>query len=545
MFASFKKLFRKDDLGVATSIPETIDDAQPAIGAPVMPRPVSIPFPSQIPAAVPTTNFSASSANVIALPVKVVIACLPNSLASAVQSQGNGVIQISAERLAEELPKGAIRLPFGELRMAAPAGTFVDNTRHDLTLIELPLNQILPRLHPSFLSRRTNQKKVVVPPEVGNVFGPRGEGISLSSNTSARPPKPSVAAAAPVANTVPAPAPIQNHAPIRMEPAAPIRMEPSAPIRMPAFEKPAPASAPIPAPSLRVFNSENNATKTGEPLKIALSALSENWPAKIKAEIANSGLATTTVAFPLEKIEPALRSGKIAFAWRELCGWIEPKVENATEASEEMVELPLNVVAPLFMAKHRPTKVQKRIEISAVPDLFVGRNLTPPSPPPAAPPASLEIIPQPVKTEAPAAPQAAPVVVALPKTVHPLGELFGQPTKQNWTPNEIVKNLTAIAGVTGAFIAMIDGLLVAAQLPTELKAETVAAFLPQIFGRMNQYTRELQLGAMSRLAFEVEDTVWQVVKIGSIYLVVLAKSGQELSRENLNRVATEISKQVQ
>ena len=107
-----------------------------------------------------------------------------------------------------------------------------------------------------------------------------------------------------------------------------------------------------------------------------------------------------------------------------------------------------------------------------------------------------------------------------------------------------MKNLVSHPEIAGAFIAMQDGLLVAAELPEHLKPDTFAAFLPQIFGRMNQYTKELQLGAVSSLTFVVENVTWQIVKSGTVYLVALGKPGESLPGSKLNTLAAQLSRQI-
>jgi predicted regulator of Ras-like GTPase activity (Roadblock/LC7/MglB family) len=99
--------------------------------------------------------------------------------------------------------------------------------------------------------------------------------------------------------------------------------------------------------------------------------------------------------------------------------------------------------------------------------------------------------------------------------------------------------------VSGAFIAMQDGLLVAAELPLELKGDTVAAFLPQIFGRMNQYAKELHLGALSSFSFVAEQVPWQIIKTGTVYFVAIGKPGENLPSEKLSTIAAELGKQIQ
>lgn len=145
--------------------------------------------------------------------------------------------------------------------------------------------------------------------------------------------------------------------------------------------------------------------------------------------------------------------------------------------------------------------------------------------------------------EAKPEPAAAPKPVAAKPTT--IGEIFNQPARNDWPPAEVLKLLVALPEIEGAFLAMQDGLLVSAELPSQFKAETVAAFLPQIFGRMNQYTKELQLGGLSSLTFVVNNVAWQIFKSGGIYLVALSKPGKNLPGEKLNIIAAELGKQMQ
>ena len=108
---------------------------------------------------------------------------------------------------------------------------------------------------------------------------------------------------------------------------------------------------------------------------------------------------------------------------------------------------------------------------------------------------------------------------------------------------EIVVNAAKLPGVLGALLAMSDGLLVTSQVPPSLKADTIAAFLPQMFGRMNQYTRELGLGALQRMALSVDGSDWQIFKAPNIYFAVLGKPGEALPLNLLAQVAAELSSQ--
>ncbi len=532
MFGSLKKLFRKDmDAGLATSIPETFHSTASPSWASRPDAPATMTFSPEILAPTPSLTGVASSVEIVALPVRSILASLPSTLTSLVQSQGNGFVNLSAKRILQELPKGSVKLPFAEIRHAAPNGTFFDNARFDQMLIELPLAEILSRLHPSLLSRRANQKQTFVSLEVTNIFGPRGQGISISQPERSFKPAPAVGETT--------------------------NAHDATPTAMPTLAMPIAVPIVSHVPQLRVLPPEPALAGNADRLEIPIAALFEKWPQAIRREIAESDLIQATISFPMDKIEPLLKAGKIIFTWQQICQWMQPRVKNVSAEEDLPLELPLEIVAPLFMAQHRPAKAQKKISMGEIPDLFTNlktervavlkHEITAPvlhlesiaAPPKIKPfvmPVAVESVPAPVEIE----PAVAPI-----QPENPVGEIFGRAEKQDWSPGEIVKNLAAMPDLDGAFIAMQDGLLVAAELPGKFKAETVAAFLPQIFGRMNQYAKELQLGGLSSLAFEAENISWQIVKAEGVYLVVLGKPGRDLPKATLNTIANAVSKQIQ
>jgi predicted regulator of Ras-like GTPase activity (Roadblock/LC7/MglB family) len=106
-----------------------------------------------------------------------------------------------------------------------------------------------------------------------------------------------------------------------------------------------------------------------------------------------------------------------------------------------------------------------------------------------------------------------------------------------------VANASRLPGAAGALLAMNDGLLVTSQTPQGVKSETIAAFLPQMFGRMNQYTKELALGPLQQLTLGVAGGQWHVVKCETIYFAVLGRPGESLPLNLLAQVAAELSSQ--
>jgi predicted regulator of Ras-like GTPase activity (Roadblock/LC7/MglB family) len=92
---------------------------------------------------------------------------------------------------------------------------------------------------------------------------------------------------------------------------------------------------------------------------------------------------------------------------------------------------------------------------------------------------------------------------------------------------------------------MSDGLMVTSAVPPQVKGEVVAAFLPQIFGRMGQYTRELGMGGLRGLSFSIEGGTWQLVKESNIYFAVLCRSDRTIPSSQLAGIAAELNKQQQ
>src|SRR5207249_6299721 len=147
----------------------------------------------------PTTGDS------IKILLKPVLLKLPDVLRARVRQPPVGAVQVSIplQKVLAQLPHGSVKISFGELRLASPAGVFLDLSSHDQTPVELPLPEIVAQLRPEQLPRRTVQKKVEVPEEVGGIFGPRGEPLS-AVRMSASPAKTSAA---------PAPAMAPRHLP--------------------------------------------------------------------------------------------------------------------------------------------------------------------------------------------------------------------------------------------------------------------------------------------------------------------------------------------
>jgi hypothetical protein len=279
-------------------------------------------------------------------------------------------------------------------------------------------------------------------------------------------------------------------------------------------------------------------------------------PPEICKELGDVDIDSSSTALPMAQVEEMLKIGKVLFTWADLANWLTPPLPRppSQSASSLLIELPLKVIAPIFMAQHRVGS-QKRADVGeGIPDLFQSGNepAAPASAPKAAAPveAAPAPAPAPAKVAAPVAIKAAAAPVK--KAVKPaepsqpaypsVETLLGSATGK-FSPKEVVQNISKLPGITGALLAMTDGLPVASVMPQNLKADTLAAFLPQMFGRMMQYTKELGLGGLQSMTLNVEGACWQVFKQPNIYFAVCGKPGEQMPFNLLAQVAAELSKE--
>jgi hypothetical protein len=287
-------------------------------------------------------------------------------------------------------------------------------------------------------------------------------------------------------------------------------------------------------------------------LTVALSGLSQSWPEEVQQEIAAHDLSGAAVALPFGVVDLALKQGRIAIPWRVIRSWLRPQVIATSSPHDATVlELPLKLVAPLFLAELKTGRTQKKIQIDEnIPDLFSGcrapetpthalvvpvAQVSAPAPSafPSAKPADTNYFARKPGEEAPEEP--APPIKKGPTP----GTAF---LVRYATPNEIVSKAAALDGVDGALIALPDGLLVASHIPATMNGDTIAAFLPQIFSRVSQCTKELRLGELNNLNFTVGAIPWKIFKVGAIYFAAFGRPGEPLPTAQLAGIAAELDR---
>ena len=83
-------------------------------------------------------------ADCLAISYNGILRQLPKELYGKNTPGAGQIFSVAKSRIIEQLTQGAIKVPFGEIRRAAPLGTFVSNGAHDGKLIDLPLSHRTP-----------------------------------------------------------------------------------------------------------------------------------------------------------------------------------------------------------------------------------------------------------------------------------------------------------------------------------------------------------------------------------------------------------------
>jgi predicted regulator of Ras-like GTPase activity (Roadblock/LC7/MglB family) len=308
-----------------------------------------------------------------------------------------------------------------------------------------------------------------------------------------------------------------------------------------------PPQTPAPAPNLPPQAPIPMAQKprsAGPSLAVGLLSLAELWPDSVRKEIVQLNLMEAKVSLPVDVVEQGLKQGKIAFPWKTIRAWIQGAVlPSALPQDSTVVELPLKVVAPLFVNRQRDAgKQQQKVAIdSEIPNLFFG-------------------FPQPDSPSATPDPDSTGTSVTKPvpvdtnyyiwddneETAHVPDDAKKRTSPgtnfiaRYATPNEVVSRAASLDGVAGALIALPDGLMVASRLAQDLNGDTLAAFLPQIFAKVSQCTKELRMGELNNLNFTVGNVPWKIFRVNAIFFAAFGRPGEPLPTASLASLAAEL-----
>jgi predicted regulator of Ras-like GTPase activity (Roadblock/LC7/MglB family) len=487
---------------------------------------------------------------VASLSLRAILEKLPTELRAIVnQMPEPGVkIMLPVNTIMKQLPAGAVRMSLASLLRQAPPGTFRKTDIEEKQMVDVPLAEVFKNVNAKRLGLRSDQRRYDVPDDAAGLFGKTGHSRSVNGGGGsgiAEPPPPRTASAKPAMPAAPA-APDPQPEPAKIikmpgiEPAAPAPVAAAAP--SPKTAKPngqAPAPKPQPAAS---------ASKDGE-LVISFVELAAGWPEGIRNELSMLP-GETKLVIPATAVSAGLQKGKVVFPWSQVRMWMRPGLPGSTAIPEDFdLVFPLKIVAPAFVAATGATKRREAAELDhSLPDFFgptAGKKTEPAQPAPVAP--APVIAPQaeavePTPSPAPATlkftlvrEEPAPIAEVVPPAVPAAAPVVHEEPVSS--PTELVKRACAFPGVAGAVVALEEGLVVAQKLPDGFSADTFAAFMPQIFGRLEKYTTEMQLGAASEITIHSEHGPCHIARSGKIYFGTLGRPGERLPESLANLTA--------
>ena len=428
--------------------------------------------------------------------------------------------------ICEGLKRRRIQYPWRTLRSwIQPAPDFAAASPHDNEVLELPLQKLTP-LFLEYIRANPVNRRAAEADNITAFFRKAEESAGTTpeaAETLLQPQTPAPAAPEPIAF---------NPAAYAFKP--PTTAAAAAPQTTDRANTPAVKTVPTPTPQSVTAPSKEGC------LALVIEQICNGWPELVLQDINQFNLKQSSVLVPFGSIEAGLKNGRVEFAWRDLCSWLNPPSQPAQLSlnGENRVSLPLSIVAPQFMKARGNAGARRKVSVDdQIPDLFNAGGKPAPAVPepvtnPSAPAAAVVAAPHVVPVAAPAE----------KKKATSLNELFNEPDKRNWSPNDIVHKSATLPGVAGALIALQDGLLVAACMPPDARTETIAAFVPQIFGRMNQYSKELQMGDCQSIAFTVEQGTLHIFSAGIIYYAALSKTGEMLPMSEIHLIASELSR---
>ncbi len=563
----------------------------PLAPSPSAPSPAQMQFESAI---------QMAKVEVAKLSLKNIVAKFPEDIRALLISapDDSATVVLPIQTIVKQLPAGVVRMSLASLHRQAPPGLFKPLPAGDKRMVEVPLAEVFKHVKPTALKRRTDQRNVDLADEELElpVFNSRKETKPVAPIAASAPSEdaPPAAEQAPSAMRVVAPPSELNLAAAKTAP-APKPPKPAAPAPIAAKAASSEATLLLPLAKLsdgwpETVTSELAALDAATSVTIPHSFIA---PGLARGKISctwkqlcgwltpppgNTAIdPETALVLPLKVVAPAfMASTKTPSAPRKSVAvddTIPALFSGGTPRRKAEVEPTAPLVAPEPPAAEAPPvaeHIEAKPESAEETPAAIIEEVKAPADEVATIPAPVETPGEPAAVEkASEAPEAAettaeasdakiesPVTAAAtadapvetpaePAATQSVGDVLGEPGKKDWTPAALVNAVVKLPGVAGAVVALQEGFQVAHALPDGVNAETVSAFLPQIFTRLNQYAGEMKLGEVDDLLFTTRGAHCLIYRLGSVYLAVLGKPGASLPWNALRLVASELSRQVQ
>jgi predicted regulator of Ras-like GTPase activity (Roadblock/LC7/MglB family) len=492
MLGFLKNLFGKAPPASAKVPPPVVPKPDNRLASSV-PKSVVVPAP---PKAVPIEeNLKGET---IKVTLQGLIPKLPERLREslAVHAKNGAFISVPVSLVIEQLPKGIVKIPYSELVRRLKPGSVPPANPTDPAVVELPLAEILGQLKPNQISRRTGQQLAPVPAEIVSPFEQNLRGKAPIGRALANPVE-----VLPISKSNPSAKPV-----VQKEDEVPLAYAPGAKI---------PGVAPIAESSPKL-------NQPVECISLPLSDMGPDFNTLLSSHFSNLGNAT--IRMPRALIETELKRGKLIFALSQVAAWLEPSPVVQGIGDDQKIELPLKVIAPIVFGSSLQTKPRQQVHIpESIPDVFRAQ-----APKPAVPIELKPVIPE---VEPPKEIAVRPLTMAIEAK---------EPTVAT-TVAELVRELSELSGVDGVVAATFDGFLVSGEKLEGFSHQSFAAFGPQIFNRLLQYGRELQLGEAQVLTIYFNQKPIRLFQAGRLLVVVAGRELEPLPDLEIERLTVKLA----
>jgi predicted regulator of Ras-like GTPase activity (Roadblock/LC7/MglB family) len=517
MFKFLKRIFGKED--AAASVPAS------AVAA------ARVPVPRVVEKAV------GGGVEVASLSLRAILEKMPPELRAIVNQMPEPEVKIvlPVNTILKQLPAGAVKMSLASLLRQAPQGTFRKTSVEEKQMVDVPLGEVFKCVDAKRLGRRNDQRRYDVPDDATGLFGRNGttRSVTAAANPEEEAPRNEAPQGETAQPSAPAAAPrVEQPRVMQM-----LGITPASPIPANGNGHAAHAPASTPKPQMPASSGSNC------ELVISFVELAAGWPEGILSELSTLP-GDTKLVIPAPAVSAGLQKGKVVFPWSQVQMWMQPGLTGSTAIPDDFeLVFPLKIMAPAFVAATGATKRREAAEIDhSLPDFFgpAGGLKPKTSPPPVIVPAA--------EVAAPVIPPAMPVAEAAPEPETPVLAfklVREEPTpivkeapvappvavpaaETASSPAEVVARACELPGVAGAVVAIEEGLVIAQKLPPGFSADTFAAFMPQIFGRLEKYTTEMQLGAATGITIESAHGPCRIVRLGKIYFGTVGRAGEKL-----------------
>ena len=579
MLSIFKKLFAKSPPKAVYSAPRRAQPSEP-----------TVPMPS---------------VEVAHLSLSVIVNNLSEEMKGLIRQAPaeTATVALPVPTIMKQLPTGCVKISLASLHRQAH-GVFVPLAAGDKRTVDVPLAEVFRHVSPRSLKRRPDQRVFDLPENGFNLFGNSANPYEIAPSDEEE-QAPADSTVLDLASDLPEAFKSQGSSGLRGSErksggtlgTLPAPKSDSAGA-VNSMRVVAPPSGLVAVANSKTALEPAAPTKNdGPPVKLSIFAISEGWPEEVRSHLEEAGHSEASLAIPMGLLSQGVAKGRVIFTWSQISSWVEPEGVGMGAIDENTsLAIPLKIAAPAFLAASKQSRgKRKSVEFDeSIPALFSGGDLPPPrhisSPAPelpgmemplpesegapepgaelgmsevsdvsdrsdalqepdAHPTDTIHLVNSPAAPESEASPdreiqfhESTPVPHSgkIPETI---GEALGEPHKLDWTPSEIVQATVKLPGVSGAVVALQEGLQVASSLPDGVKSEVVAAFLPQIFARLNQYAGEMKLGEVDDLLFTTHGAHCQVYRLGFVYFAVLGRPGESLPWHELRLISEELARQ--